>query len=320
MSKLYPDIEPYEHGWLAVGDGQALYWEACGRPTGKPVVVLHGGPGSGCTPHWRRYFDPAAYRIILFDQRGCGRSRPHASAPTVGLDANTTWHLLADIERLRAALGVERWMVFGGSWGSTLGLVYAEAHPERVTEIVLWGTALTRPAEIDWLYHGVAPLFPAQWARFLAGVPEAPARTPDLLDAYFHRLHSPDPAVRLQAARDFQAWEWALFSVVGEAAPSERWLDPAFQIARARIVTHYFRNAAWLEDEHILRHAGRLAGIPGVMVHGRLDVGSPLWSAWQLAQVWPGSELVIVPGAGHSTGDPGLDDALVAATQRFART
>ena len=317
MSFLYPEIEPYQHGLLPSGSGNQVYWEACGSPQGKPVVVLHGGPGSGCTPRMRRFFDPAAYRIILFDQRGCGRSLPHASDPAVDLSANTTWELVADIEHLRLHLGIERWMVFGGSWGSTLGLVYAETHPQQVTEIILWGVAMTRPAEIDWLYRGVAPLFPAEYDRFTRGIPES-ERSGDWVEDYYRRLHHPDPAVRLKAAHDFHAWEWALFTVQDGAQPGERWLDPAFQMARARIVTHYFRHRAWLEDGFILQNAGRLAGIPGIMVHGRLDVGSPLAAAWELAQAWPASELVIVPAAGHSTSEPGMEAAILAATDRWA--
>jgi proline iminopeptidase len=317
VSGLYPEIEPYQHGMLDVGDGNRIDWEACGNPHGKPVVALHGGPGSGRGPRARRFFDPEVYRIVLFDQRGCGRSTPHASDPAVDLSTNTTWHIVGDIERLREALGIPRWMVFGGSWGSTLGLVYAETHPQRVTEIVLWGVALTRPEDIDWLYRGVAPLFPAQWARFARGVPEA-QRTGGLLEAYYRLIHHPDPAVHLPAVRAFHDWEWALFDLTGETPPDERWLDPRFQLARGRIVTHYFHHRAWLDDGYILQHAGRLADIPGVMVHGRLDVGSPLVSAWELAQAWPAGELVVVPGAGHSTADPGMDTAIVAATQRFA--
>ena len=314
---LYPEIEPYEHGLLDVGDGNQVYWEACGSPRGKPAVVLHGGPGSGCTPGARRFFDPNAYRIILFDQRGCGRSRPHASDPRTDLSANTTHHLIADMERLRQHLGIERWLVFGGSWGSTLGLAYAEQHPQRVSEIILFGVATTRPSEIDWLYRGVAPLFPEQWERFVAGAPEA-GRNGDLVAAYYRLLHDPDPAVRAKAARDFHDWEAGLFSIDPDAKPGPRWFDPDFQMARARIVTHYFHHNAWLEDGVLLREAGRLAGIPGTLVQGRLDLGSPLVTAWELARAWPGSELVLVRGAGHSSGDPGMSDALVAATGRFA--
>lgn len=254
----------------------------------------------------------------MFDQRGCGRSQPHASSLATDLSVNTTWHLLADIERLRETLGIERWMVSGGSWGSTLGLLYAETYPQHVPEIILWGVALTRPVDIDWLYRGVAPLFPEQWARFTRDVPQITSAD-DILDAYFHRLHSADEEVRIKAARDFHDWEWSLFTLVGDEEPGDRWLDPRFQLARARIVTHYFRNRAWLEDGILLQNADRLAGIPGIMVHGRLDVGSPLVSAWELARAWPDSELVVVPGAGHSTSDPGMDAALVEAADRWGR-
>jgi proline iminopeptidase len=284
MSPTYPEIKPFLTNLLDVGDGNRIYWEECGNPNGKPVVVLHGGPGSGNTPRSRRFFDPAAYRIILFDQRGCGRSWPHASDLETDLSVNTTWHLIADMECLRAKLGVERWMLFGGSWGSTLGLVYAEMYPERVSEIVLWGVAMTRPPEIDWLYRRVEPLFPEEYARFVSAVPAA-ERTDNIIDDYFRLLHNPDPAVRQQAARDFHDWEWALFTIIGEEPPTARWLNQDFQLARARICTHYFRNNAWLEDDFILKHIDALSEIPGVMVHGRLDVGSPLAAAWELAQV-----------------------------------
>jgi proline iminopeptidase len=318
MTTLYPEIEPYDHGMLEVGESNTISWETCGNPGGKPVVVLHGGPGSGCTPRWRRFFDPAAYRIVLFDQRGCGRSRPHASELTTELSVNTTWHLLADLERLRRYLGIDRWMLFGGSWGSTLALTYAEEYPQVVSEIILWGVAMTRRTEIKWLYRDVAPLFPQEWSRFIAGVP-AEDRAGDLVEAYFRLLHSADPDVRLKAARAFHDWEWALFTTGTPTPQSSRWRDPSFQLARGRIITHYFRHGAWLEEGILLAQAHHLAGIPGVMVQGRLDVGSPLQSAWELAQAWPDSELVIVGGAGHSTADPGMDAALVAATNRFAR-
>ncbi|HEU5381745.1 MAG TPA: prolyl aminopeptidase [Ktedonobacteraceae bacterium] len=320
MAVLYPEIEPYDHGMLDVGENQSIYWETCGNPSGKPVVVLHGGPGSGCTPRMRRFFDPTVYRIVLFDQRGCGRSRPHASDPTTDLSSNTTWHLLTDIEQLRRHLGITRWMLFGGSWGSTLALAYAEKYSQVVSAIILWGVAMTRRTEINWLYRDVAPLFPEQWARFIAGVPEE-ERTGDLVEAYFRLMHSADPMVRAKAARDFHAWEWALFTMVTNRTPDpgSRWLDPNFQLARGRIITHYFRQGAWLDEGILLAQAHCLAGIPGVMVQGRLDIGSPLKSAWELAQAWQESELVIVGGAGHDTSDPGMDSALIAATKRFAR-
>ncbi|MBZ0296140.1 MAG: prolyl aminopeptidase [Anaerolineae bacterium] len=318
MTNFYPDIEPYDQGMLDVGDGNHIYWETCGNPQGKPVVALHGGPGSGCTPTMRRFFDPAAYRIILFDQRNCGRSRPHASDPNTDLARNTTHHLIADMEALRQHLHIERWVVFGISWGSTLALAYAETHPQRVAAIVLVGVTMTRPSEINWLYRGVAPMYPAEWARFRAGVP-AEARDGDLVDAYYHLLHDSDPTIRTKAARDWHDWEAASLAAKPNAKPSERWLQPDFQMARARIITHYFRNHAWLEDGILLRNASALAGIPGVMVQGRIDLEAPFVTAWELAQAWPDGELVVVYGAGHSTADSGMDEALIAATDRFAR-
>jgi proline iminopeptidase len=316
MTSLYPEIEPYQHGMLAVGDGHLLYWETCGNPTGKPVVILHGGPGSGCTPGLRRFFNPDHYQIILFDQRNCGRSLPHASDPSVDLSTNTTQHLVADIEALRAHLGIDRWLVYGQSWGSTLALAYAQSHPDQVTEIILAGVTTTRRSEIDWLYRGMAPLFPEQWARFRAGVPEA-ERDGDLVQAYYRLLHSPDAEVRTKAAQDWHTWEAASISIDPDAKPSARWQQPDYRMARARIITHYFHHNAWLDDQQLLRNAGVLREIPGILIQGRLDLGAPLVTAWELAQVWPGSELVIVQGAGHSTGDPGMTEAIISATNRF---
>ncbi len=314
---LYPAIEPYDHGLLDVGDGHRVYWEVCGNPHGKPAVVLHGGPGSRCSTDVRRSFDAQVYRIVLFDQRGCGRSTPHASDLRTDLSVNTTAHLLADMERLRQSLGMDQWLLFGGSWGSTLALAYAERHPHRVTEIVLAGVTTTRRSEIDWLYRGVAPLFPAQWARFRAGVPPA-ERDGDLVAAYHRLLQEPDPAIHRQAAKEWYAWESALVSVDPEANPEPRRVQPAFQLAFARLVTHYFHHHAWLEEGILLRHASALAHIPGILIHGRLDLASPLVTAWELAQAWPTSELVIVRGAGHASTDPGMSEAITAATDRFA--
>lgn len=318
MTTLYPEIEPYEHGMLDVGDGNLIYWEACGNSDGKPVVVLHGGPGSGCSTGMRCFFDPNRYRITLFDQRDCGRSRPHASDPNVDLSANTTDHLIADMESLRQHLKIERWMLYGGSWGSTLALAYAERHPDRVTEIVIAGVTMTRRSEIDWLYRGVAPMFPAEWERFRTGVPEH-ERDGDLVAAYYRLLHNPNPDVRTKAAKDWHDWEAAQISVDPDAKPGAQWFDPAFQMARARIFTHYFRHNAWLQDGILLRDVGRLAGIPSILIHGRLDLGAPFVTAWELAQAWPDSELVIVKGAGHSTSDPGMSEAVIAATDRFGQ-
>ena len=318
MTVLYPEIEPHEDGMLDVGDGNHLYWEVCGNPVGKPIVVLHGGPGSGCSTEMRRYFDPSAYKIVLFDQRGCGRSTPHASDLHTDLSVNTTEHLLADIEILRLNLRIDRWMLFGVSWGSTLALAYAERNLHRVTEIILIGITTTRRAEIEWLYGGVAPLFPEQWDRFRSGVPTA-ERDGDLIEAYHRLLMHSDPAIHLKAAKYWCDWESALISVDQYTKPEPRRLQPTFQLAFARIVTHYFRHNAWLESGILLREAGSLSGIPGIMVHGRLDLGAPLVTAWELARAWPDSELVVVSGAGHASTDPGIGDALIEATDRFAR-
>jgi proline iminopeptidase len=317
VPESYPPIEPYDQGMLDVGDGNLVYWETCGQPAGKPALVLHGGPGSGCTPGLRRDFDPAAYQIVLFDQRGCGRSRPHASDPDVSLAANTTGHLLADIELLRRHLGIERWLVFGISWGTTLALAYAQEHPGRVTELVLAsvvGTAVRR--EVEWITRDMQRHFPAEWARFAAGVPGA-ERDGRLVEAYARRLSHPDGAVREQAARDWCDWEDTHVSVIAENRHNPRYDDPAFRMVFARLVTHYWSNDCFLPGGALLRDAGRLAGIPGVLVHGRLDVSSPIDVPWQLAQVWPDSELVLIDDAAH-TGSVTMTEAIVAATDRFA--
>lgn len=312
---MYPEIEPYAHGMLDAGDGHLGYWEVCGNPDGKPAVVLHGGPGSGCRPGWRRFFDPDRYRVVLFDQRGCGRSRPHASDPGTDLSTNTTSHLVADMEQLRRHLGIEQWLLLGASWGSTLGLAYAERHPERVSEIVLVAVTSGRRREIDWITQDVGRIFPAEWARFRAGVPEA-ERDGRLVEAYHRLLNHPDPAVRDQAARDWCAWEDAHVSLAPDHRPNPRYDDPVFRMAFVRLATHYWSNDCFLEDGVLLREAGRLAGIPGVMIHGRLDVSGPLETAWELAQAWPDSELVVVGDAGHSSAS--MTGVILAATNRFA--
>jgi len=317
MAGLYPHVEPYAHGMLEVGDGNLVYWETCGNPDGKPAVVLHGGPGSGCPPQWRRYFDPDAYRIVLFDQRGCARSTPHASDPAVDLATNTTQHLLADIEALRRHLGVERWLVFGGSWGSTLALAYAERHPERISELIVFSVVTTTDWEVRWLTRDVSRYFPAAWARFRDALPAAD-RDGDLADGYARLLHDPDPAVREQAARDWCAWEDTHVAVRPDHQHDTRYDDPVFRMAFARLVTHYWRHAAWLDDDILSRAAERLTGTPGVVVHGRLDLSSPIDIAWHLAQAWPDGELVIVDDAGHGAGYPGAIEALTTATDRFA--
>ncbi len=299
-------------GWLPVGDGHQLYWEDAGNPDGVPALILHGGPGSGFSASARRFFDPRRYRVIGFDQRNAGRSTPSAAEADVDLSTNTTAHLVADIERLRLHFGVDRWVIHGSSWGATLGLAYAEAHPERVRAMALAGVTTTRRSEIDWLYRGLAPLFPAEWERFRAGVP---AGTPEdgMIAAYHALLFDADPLVRERAARAFHDWDHASASVNAQAGrPSDR-ADPRYMLARGRIVTHYFRHGAWLEEGQLLQAADRLAGIPGVLVQGRLDLQGPLVTAWELARAWPGARLVVVEGAGHSTGDDGMAEAIVAA-------
>lgn len=316
MSGLYPAIEPYEHSWLDVGDGQRVYWETCGNPDGKAAVVLHGGPGSGCTPWWRRFFDPTAYRVTLFDQRGCGRSTPLADDPALDLATNSTDHLLADMERLREHFGVERWMVLGGSWGSTLGLAYAETHPDRVSELILFSVVTTTAREVEWVTRDMGRIFPEHWRRFRDVVPPDD-RDGSLVDAYSRLLADPDPAVRSKAARAWCDWEDTHVSLAPDHHPDPRYDDPTFRMVFARLVTHYWRNVAWLEDGILLRRADRLAGIPGLLVNGRLDVSGPPDIAWQLAQKWPDAELVLLDAAGHGAG-PGLAETLVAATDRFA--
>ena len=315
MADRYPEIEPYEHGMLDVGEGQRVYWEVCGNPDGKPAVFLHGGPGSGCTPGHRRLFNPDAYRIVLFDQRGAGRSTPHASDPATDLAVNTTHYLIADIELLRKHLSIQRWLVWGASWGATLALAYAQRHPRQVSEIVLASVTMTRPADIHWLYHGVGRFFPEEWARFRAGVPE-PDRDGDLVAAYYRLLHHPDPGVRARAARNWLDWEDAVVSLEEGHQRHPRYADPRVRMAFARLVTHYFHHHAWLEDGILLREAGRLAGIPGVLVHGRLDLGGPPMTAWELTQAWPDAELHLV-NTGH-TGGPDMTVHLIAATDLFA--
>jgi proline iminopeptidase len=318
MPGLYPEIEPFDHGMLEVGAGDRVYWETCGSPRGRPAVVLHGGPGSGCTNWNRRLFDPRAYRIVLFDQRGCGRSTPHASAPDTDLTHNTTSNLIADIERLRRHLQIDRWLVIGGSWGSALALAYTETHPDRVTEMILFGVTTGRRREFDWWFRGgAAVLFPAQWERLGAAVPVA-ERDGDIVEAYHRLLHDPDPVVRERAALEWCTWESATLAWPPVPRLSTRFTDPAFAMAFARLVTHYVRHNAWLGDGSLLRGAGSLSGIPGIMVHGRFDLQAPIAWAWDLHRVWPRAELVVVDNAGHAGDDPGITQALVRSTDHFA--
>ena len=313
MRTLYPEIEPYEHGMLDVGDGHRVYWELCGNPRGKPVVFLHGGPGGGCTPTQRRYFDPDKYRILLFDQRGCGRSTPYAS-----LEANTTWHLVADIERLREMLGVDKWMVFGGSWGSTLALAYAETHPDRVSEIILRGIFTLRRAELLWYYQeGASWIFPDKWERFLAPIPEE--ERSDLMAAYRKRLIHEDPAVRQEAAQAWSLWEGETITLLPDQNYSDQFGDGHYALAFARIENHYFVNEGFLEEGQLIRDAHKLRNIPAVIIQGRYDVATPAKTAWDLHKAWPEAKFIMVPDAGHAATEPGIAHHLVEATDAFAR-
>jgi len=306
MRELYPPIEPYDQGLLDVGEGNLVYWETCGNPDGKPAVMVHGGPGQGCAPNMRRIFDPSRYRAVLFDQRGCGRSRPHASDPGTSLAGSTTGHLVADMERLREHLGIDRWLVTGGSWGTTLGLVYAERYPRRVSEIMLSAISTTRPSELDWLYRGAGRFFPEEWERFSAVAAGAAGFDGDVVAAYARLMENPDPAVRNRAAAGWYRWEEAVLSL----EPTAKLLagtapDAAddYVLAFVRICAHYYSHAGFLSDGAVIRGAGRLAGIPGVLIHGRLDLSCPAATAWELARAWPGAELLIDDHSGHRGSD-----------------
>ncbi len=309
---FYPPIDPYDSGMLDVGDGHKIYYERCGTPGAKPVVFLHGGPGGGCSPQHRRLFDPTRYDIMLFDQRGCGRSTPHAS-----LEANTTWHLVADIEKLRMMAEVDRWQVFGGSWGSTLSLAYAQTHPDHVSELVLRGIYLLSDAEMHWYYqHGVSEMFPERWEALRALIPEQ--ERSDILTAYYRRLTGSDEREQLAAAKAWSGWEGATITLLPNPDLVGDFSADRFAIAFARIETHYFVNKGWLEDGQLLRDAHRLAGIPTVIVHGRYDMPCPASSAYALHKAIPGSQLHIIEGAGHAFDEPGILDRLIRATDAFA--
>ena len=310
---LYPEIEPHSTGTLRVSSLHSIYYEESGNPDGKPVVFLHGGPGGGTDPKQRRFFDPQAYRIVLFDQRGCGQSTPHAE-----LRENTTWDLVADMERLRNHLAIDRWQVFGGSWGSTLALAYAQTHPRRVSELVLRGIFLLRRAELLWFYQdGANHLFPDAWEAFLAPIPSA--ERGDLMKAYHRRLTSDDPATRLEAARAWSVWEASTSFLLQRPDYIANAAGDDFALAFARIEAHYFVHRGFLErEQQLIENVGRLRHIPSVIVQGRYDVVCPMASAWQLHRAWPEAELVVVPDAGHSAFEPGILEALVAATDRFA--
>lgn len=296
VTELFPETEPYDHGMLDVGDGNLVHWETSGNPDGKPAVMVHGGPGQGTSPNMRRMFDPERYRAVLFDQRGCGRSTPHASDPAADLRVNTTEHLVADMERLREHLGIDQWLLTGGSWGTTLALVYAQRYPHRVSQIMLSAISLSQRSEIDWLYRGVRRFFPEDWAAFRAGAPDA---ADDELPAAYARLME-NPAARNRAASMWRTWEDTVLSLEPNAPPVSR-DEPADAdtLAFVRICAHYYANSAWLAEGAILRDAKLLAGIPGVLIHGRLDLSCPVQTAWELARAWPGVQLHVDDHSGH---------------------
>lgn len=312
LRTLYPGIEPFESGMLDVGDGHAIYWERVGTEGATPAVFLHGGPGGGMSPKHRRLFDPARYDTILFDQRGCGRSTPNAS-----LEANTTWHLVADIERLREKFGFDRWLVFGGSWGSTLGLAYAETHPQRVSALILRGIYTLSRAELDWYYQfGVSEMFPDKWERFVAPVP--PAERGHMMTAYRKLLTGTDRAKRIEAAKAWSRWEGETITLLPEPETSDPFAEEDYAVAFARIENHYFVHGGWLRERQLLDDAHRLKGIPGVIVHGRYDMPCPARYAWELHRGWPEAEFFLIEGAGHAYSEPGILDRLIYATDKFA--
>jgi proline iminopeptidase len=312
LRTLYPPIEPYKTGMLDVGEGHSIYYERSGRRGAKPAVFLHGGPGGGISPDHRRLFDPELYDVTLFDQRGCGRSTPHA-----GLEANDTWRLVADIERLRAMAGADKWLVFGGSWGSTLALAYAETHPAHVSELVVRGIYTLTRAELDWYYQfGVSEMFPDKWESFLAPIPEA--ERGDMMGAYRKRLTGDDPIAQIEAAKAWSAWEGATITLLPSAEIAAVHEDDRFALAFARIENHYFVHDGWLEEGQLLRDAGRLRGIPGTIVHGRYDMPCPARYAYALHKAWPEADFHLIEGAGHAYSEPGILDRLIRSTDRFA--
>ena len=311
---LYDPIEPYDSGHISVSDVHQLYYEQCGNPNGKPVVFLHGGPGAGLTPEYRRFFDPEAYRIILFEQRGAGRSIPHAS-----LEANTTWDLVSDIEHIREHFGVDQWLVFGGSWGSTLALAYAVKHPERVSGLVLRGIFLGRRNETMWLYEdgqGACAIFPEVWEQFVEVIPESERE--DMIGAYYRRLTSEDESVRFEAARAWSLWEASALKLIPDQKLIDEFTEPDTATAIARIECHYFMNDCFFEtDNYLIENIDRIHHIPSVIVHGRYDIVCAFRNAWDLHRAWPEAALEIIPDAGHSVHEPGITDALVRATDSF---
>ena len=314
MRSLYPPIEPYHQAMLPVSDIHTIYFEESGRPDGKPVVFLHGGPGGGSVPSYRQFFDPDKWRIIVFDQRGCGKSTPHAE-----LAENTTWALVSDIEKLRSHLEIPAWTVFGGSWGSTLALAYAQTHPDRCTGLILRGIFMLRSKEIRWFYQsGASYIFPDAWEGYLAPIPED--ERDDLVNAYYRRLTSPNPTTRQVAARAWSTWEASTSKLVPDETLIQRFGDDRFADAFARIECHYFTNGGFFENENqLLDNVERIRHIPAVIVQGRYDVVCPMMSAWELHRAWPEAELMVVAEAGHSASEPGILSALVVAADRFAQ-
>ena len=312
LRTLYPPIEPYETGMLDVGDGHRIYYERSGRQGGKPAVFLHGGPGGGISPDHRRLFHPEHYDVMLFDQRGSGRSTPHA-----GLQANTTWHLVADIERLRILMRAEKWQIFGGSWGSTLALAYAETHPDRVSELVLRGIYTVTRAELEWYYQfGASELFPDKWERFQAPIPRS--ERGDMIAAYRKRLTSDDPAIRIEAAKAWSLWEGETITLLPNPGNSATHAGEHFALAFARIENHYFAHSCWLEEGQLIRDVSRIRHIPGIIIHGRYDMPCPARYAYALHKAWPEAEFHLIEGAGHAYLEPGILDRLIKATDHFA--
>lgn len=317
LDELYPAIEPHETGELLVGDGHRVYWEVSGNPDGKPVVFLHGGPGGGTSPWQRRFFDPEVYRIVLLDQRGCGRSTPHASDDAEALRFVTTAHLIADLELLRKNLGIERWQVFGGSWGSALALAYAQAHPDAVSELVLRGIFTLRRAELEWFYEGgAAALFPDLWEAFVAPIPVLERSR--MIEAYHRRLFDPDPKVHEPAAIAWTTWEASTVTLTPDAEQIAAMTEPRTAVAFARIENHFFVHRGWWDEGQLIAGVDRIRHIPAVIVQGRYDACTPMMTAWDLHRAWPEAEFVVVDDAGHSASEPGIQKALRAVTDRFA--
>jgi proline iminopeptidase len=312
LRTLYPAITPYRSGWLRVSAVLEIYWEECGNPQGKPALFVHGGPGAGAGESSRRFFDPKKYRIVLFDQRGCGRSKPHAS-----LVDNTTWHLVADMEALRKHLGIERWLVFGGSWGSTLALAYAETHAERVTGLILRGIFTLRRWELEWYYqHGASLLFPDKWEGFVAAIPEA--ERGDMMAAYRRRLTAPERAEQVAAAKAWARWEGETITLLPDPSVSNAFYEDDYALAFARIENHYFVHAGWMDEGQLLADAHKLRDIPGVIVQGRYDTACPPQTAWELHRAWPEADFHLIEGEGHALSQPGILHHLIEATDRFA--